>query len=189
MGKANKRKVKNKRSLSIGTDKKGTSQKMYWEDLMDFVGKITNGILNNSAMIDQLSKEYSKEIEAEQDLKLLVNGFKLSLQDLSLSTRNTMNRHVTFENDQIVDNKKGLVDPDSEDVFTFLNIANEYIIITDKLDALSSNGYLNIFTKLKAYNQQDYQNLEKKVMSGTKEKNKILTDFKQSKELIDGTTK
>lgn len=150
MGKANKK--KNEKVLSVGTDSQESAQPLYWEYLMDYVGKITNSLMNNAAMVKQLSTEYAEVIGSNPDLGRLISGFMLSLEDISNSTRLIMNRHVVFDgNDKQIGHKTGLVSGGTDDALEFLAITNEYNSILDRMNALSSNGYLNIFMKLKAY--------------------------------------
>ena len=187
MGKANKKKnrVKKKRSsLSIGTDKKGTSQVIYWEYLMDCVGKITNSIINNSAMITQIYKEAEEELKSNTELAQLMNGFRLSLEDITKETREAMEKHVTFgEDGTIASNLKGKVRANVQsDVDKFLNLSNRYLVIMDKLESTSSNAYLNIFTKLKAYDQDKFKNIEEAIIKGNKEKQEDLKDLNKTKE-------
>lgn len=149
MGKANKK--KNQKTLSVNTTQEESAQPLYWEYLMDYVGKITNSLMNNAAMVKQLSVEYSETLKTNSELDRLLKGFMLSLDDISKSTRLVMNRHVTFNGDVQVDHKKGLVNGGTDDALEFLAITNEYNSILDRINALSTNGYLNIFMKLKAY--------------------------------------
>lgn len=150
MGKANKK--KNQSSISVGTDQEESAQPLYWEYLMDFVGKITNSLLNNTAMVKQLTATYQDVISSNPQIGMLLKGFALSLEDIGKATGEVMKRHVIFDANGIqIGNKTGLVDGMTDDAIEFLAITNEYNSLLDRLNALSSNGYLNIFMKLKAY--------------------------------------
>lgn len=161
MGKASKKKVSTKKSqLTIGTDQKGTTQELKWDDLVDYIGKINNLIQNIAAQLSAITSNYKEDIAKDRDIDLLIQGFALSLDDLRKEYLDVMKLHTTENNGSEISYKTGSISSNETEIFDFLAIAGKYGEILDKLRTLASQGYLNIFMKLKAYDVEKVKSFE-----------------------------
>jgi len=138
-----KKKVKQtKTNVSVGDVK--VEEDLYWEGLVTLKNEVAESILKEQQLVLELSKVYAKELEKDKELYDAVKGLILSISDLANDVPPIMNEHM--ENGKF---KEGLVDSENVDgILKYLNIGQQYIVITENIKNLMATAYLDIFTRL-----------------------------------------
>ena len=168
-------------SKKVTTKSEVTTNK--WEHLDEPRGEIARLIYSQFLLISRLSDAHKEDIEKDTEIKEAIIGFEQVLLDLSNEARVLALKHATETEEK--DAGEGLgkvkiatkfltgeVEPGSDDEFTYLGIAAEYITLLEKITFVTSTGYLDIFTRLKV---------------DTKDMVKIMEDgAKEIKEAVDG---
>jgi len=117
---------------------------MYWEGLVDAKNGIAKEILSQQHLVLELSKKYESTLNNDPSTYAAVEGLMKSIQDLANDIPAIMNRHQisgTF--------KSGKLDSSNiDDTLEYLEIASQYISISENLSNLISTAYLDIFAKL-----------------------------------------
>ena len=133
-----------------------------WEDLMQMRSDCINSYIDQHTLLITIGK-----------------GVNDSLVEISKKIKINMDRHVmpTDKKDEagniIFDYKKGVVDPDGEEILEYWNIANEYMIINNDILGVGTDGYITLLDKLRAFTnaikEEDITMLRKAVDNGQNE--------------------
>ena len=123
-------------------------EKLFWDDLMIARMESVKALLGQQTLLVELARNYTDVLDKNKNLNATVTGLNNSYKDIGSELRETMNKHITFIDDKIVDNKKGEVIGDDA-YYDYIQIGGEYIASQEKIANLASTAYLDIFTQLK----------------------------------------
>lgn len=144
MGKASKKKNQ-KKQQEIAAEQVEVS----WEDLLEYKDKMSETIMQYHVLTSGCYQMYKDKIDQSVDLTNMIKGLFGTLEDFAIKARKVMEMHVTFDKDnKVTDWKKGKLDPQSEEFFSFLSVTGQYLDLLDKLQPITSSVFYNIFTSL-----------------------------------------
>jgi len=128
-----------------------------WEDLMEMRKDCIDSYIKQHTLLIELEKTFIDSINKDNEVKEMCKGLNDSLVEISNKIKANMDRHI-FETENkdengnpIYDYKRGKLDPESEDIIEYWNIANEYMIINNDILGVGTSGYITILDKLRAF--------------------------------------
>ena len=150
-----------------------------WEDLMQMRSDCINSYIDQHTLLITIGKQFKDQIENDKIVSQIFKGVNDSLVEISKKIKINMDRHVmpTDKKDEagniIFDYKKGVVDPDGEEILEYWNIANEYMIINNDILGVGTDGYITLLDELRAFTnaikEEDITMLRKAVDNGQNE--------------------
>lgn len=190
MGKASKTKVKAKRKWNNDKDNI-IEEPLRWEELMSLKEKTDENVLNNYAWVKSMVENGMEILEEEPKLKSVLVGTLKSFVDVIHLLRQNIENHCTFgENGEIIDNKKGVIDPDSEEYLDFIGISSDYLLINDQIAKLTTSVFLELQSILAEKDATTTDDIEKsgKELNELREKvNEGVNLIKELKDKANGT--
>lgn len=127
-----------------------------WEDLVEAKDMPVKALISQQLQLKALIEKHKEDITPE--LSQVIGGLSGTYTDVANAIRLTMDKHITMdENDVIVDYKKGEIEDGSEDFFTYLGIAREYITQAENIATYASTAFTDIFTQLKVYDAAKFK--------------------------------
>lgn len=159
MSKTNKNKVATEEVVVDAHDNSGEEierEDLHWEDLMLAREESIRALIGQQTLLVELARRYAGVLDTNDNLSAAVVGLNNSYKDIGSDIRTTMEKHITFNNDKIVESKTGIVTGDDA-YYEYIQIGGEYIANQEKIANLASSAYLDIFTQLKV----DAAHLEK----------------------------
>ncbi len=146
--------------------KKKASPDLHWEELLDAKDMAVNALIGQQLNLQALTTKHKEDIAKNPELAKVIAGLALTYKDIADSCRLTMDKHMTFdENNTILSYKQGVVNQNSDEFFEYLNISKEYIGLSESVATCASTAFTDIFTELKTYDVKKF----KEEMSKSKE--------------------
>ena len=186
MSKDNKNKVTQEEVVLDANDNGGEeieSEDLFWDELMTGRLETVMTLIGQQQLLIELAKMYHHVLNEDENLNASVDGLNKSYQDIGKDIRATMEKHITFEGDRMVDHKKGKVEGDDE-YYDYIQIGGEYIAAQEKIANLASAAYLDIFTQLKV-GDVELAKLKELPVEGKKIIDKALSEVEKG--VIDGS--
>lgn len=142
-----------------------------WEDLLQMKDKVSEDIKVQLTALGNMIKTNNDRLEANPELKNEIRDLCKAYNDISNDLRTTMEKHITFEGNDIKDYRKGEIydtDKDNDEVFDYLQIAGEYINESGRVRGLMEHTYISIFPRLGVYDKdmEKFKEIEEKVLKG-----------------------
>lgn len=157
------------RKQPIPTKTSPKKKNLKWEDLMEAKDLPVKALVSQQLQLKALIEKHKEDITPE--LSKVIGGLSGTYTDVANAIRLTMDKHITMdENDVIVDYKKGEIADGSEDFFTYLAIAREYLSQSENIATYASTAFTDIFTQLKVY---DAAKFKEAMVKSVEDMNKI----------------
>lgn len=168
---AKKNKKQSKIGLDTEYDKFVEDRTVKWEDLLEFRTDAVNALREQTILLSGLKEEHKDIIVKDDSLRSSVDGLNKTYIDIADAIRSTMEKHMTIENNTIIDYKKGVIKDTDSEFSDWITISGMYTGAMETVANIGGKAYLDIFTKLKINTEE----LEK-VMTSGQEEVKTITD-------------
>lgn len=142
-----------------------------WEDLLQMKDKISEDIKVQLATLTSMVKDANDRVESNSELKDEIRDLCNAYKEVSDDFRGTMEKHITFNGNEVVDYRKGEIydtDKDNDEVFDYLQIAGEYMNESARIRGLMEHTFISIYPKLGVYDKElaKFKEIEENTLKG-----------------------
>lgn len=149
MAKAKKKHSGKRTNLDMKMPKKTKQEVTKWEELITIKDECVNSLLHQQMLLKSLMDKFPEKVNSVKEVRETIEGTFKSLTDIAKKVRQNMEFHMTIDkDDNVVDYKKGIVDPETEDYMSFITCSGNYIFAQEQIAAISASGFTELLTLL-----------------------------------------
>lgn len=146
-----------------------------WEDLLQMKERVSDEIKVQLATLSHMAKTASDKLESNPELKNEIRDVCKAYGDVATDLRATMEKHITFKDNDVIDYKKGNIydtDKENDEVFEYIQISGEYLNQSGRVKGLLEHTLISIYPKLGAYDKdiEKFKDVEKDLLKEEGEK-------------------
>lgn len=147
------RKIKRSKALSERKEKKLDA----WENLMEMRKSTIDTYIKQHSLLIETQKLFKDTIAEDEIASQIVKGANDSFKEIAEKIKFTMDKHITFEEDPegkgniIKDYKKGIIPKDSDELFDYLSVMNDYIAVHTDLMNVGTSSHITLLDRLKVF--------------------------------------
>lgn len=149
MGKAKSKRSGKRTGLDRKMPKKIAEQETKWEELLTIKDECVSSLLHQQMLLKSLMDRFPEKVNSDKKVKESLEGTFKSFTDIANKIRQNMEYHMTIgEDNKVIDYKKGVVDPETEDYMDFLACSGNYIFAQEQIASISTSGFTELLTLL-----------------------------------------
>ena len=149
MSKTKKKKSGKRINLDVKTPKKIKNQETKWEELLEIKNECVSSLLHQQSLLKSLMDKFPEKVNSDVKVKQVLEGTFKSFTDIAQKVRQNMDYHMTIdENNNVVDYRKGVVDPNKEEYMDFIVCSGNYIFAQEQIASISTSGFTELLTLL-----------------------------------------
>lgn len=141
------------------------SEPLHWDGLINMQASIVNAIMNQQALVLELSKKFESVLNNDPGTFAAVDGLMKSIHDIAIGVSQLQAQH------KIKDVFRVGVATGEDEILDYLRIGAGYISAEENLANMMATAYLDIFTRLSVDTSQIEEMsevvAETKVMTGS----------------------
>lgn len=186
MGKVKKKRSGKRTGLDMKMPKRVALEDTKWEELLTIKDECVNSLLHQQMLLKSLMDKFPEKVNSDKKVKEIIEGTFKSFTDIANKIRQNMEFHMTIdEKNNIVDYKKGKVNPETEDYMDFLACSGNYIFAQEQIASISTSGFTELLTLLNdgTVTQNDIDSIKTEYLKGELE---VVQSLEKAMEKTDG---